>query len=40
MYRRNVSKVRMMRDTMTVDKLKYYWDEISKRVVVNNTKKK
>ena len=40
MHQRNVAKVRMMRDTMTLDKLKYYWDEISKRVVVNNTKKK
>lgn len=39
MHQRNVNKVRIVRDTLSVDKLKYYWDEISKRVVLNNNKK-
>lgn len=39
MHQRNVEKIRLARDTLSVDELKHYWEEISKRIVLNMSKK-
>ena len=39
MHQRNVSKIRMVRDSLSLDDLKRYWDELGRRMVLNMSKK-
>lgn len=39
MHQRNVSKIRMVRDSLSLDDFKRYWDELGKRMVLNMSKK-
>lgn len=39
MHQRNVDKIKVARESLSLDEIKHYWDEISKRVVLNSAKK-